>query len=771
MKKRIKRLGAFLLAGICVFSMAFSAAGCRAEKTEDGNIGETKESGENNTGNDGGTSGAKGCYVESELTTPAGLKRLENLQRLSDHSLAVLDVENGVLHISKDEGESWEKRDLPGISELVKGENGGGDIEILANAVAEDGSVFYGFRNWGDAGGDYAPHYYFLDQDGNGGEVSLEENFSQAVFTADHTLYGIDGEGTVYRVDTASWSSQKLFAPENPSYLSVGSCGSRFVMIDSTKAYFCGKDDTEADSTDEVLNARIRQEIEQGASPVIAGDEDDKVYLASQSGIYSHVSGGSVMEQLADGALFTLGEPTRVPAAMLAEENGSFLIGYEDGLICSYIYDPDMPAVPEKQLNVYSLRDNASVRGAIASFRKKHPDVYVKLEIGMDGEDGVTASDAVKNLNTRLLADEGPDIILLDGMPIDSYMEKGMLADISEVLEEVQKDADYFTNLFSGYQKGDAVYAVPLRFQIPVLTGMAEEISGLSDLKSLADRIEQIQPSHEKAVRVLGSSTAEELLRELQYTCGTAWVKDGEVDTDALEEYFTQAKRIYEAEQKNLSEEDKNSHSRAMEMRGTTIQEMWNEVYNITFDVLAKRSCFGMGNLSDSEAYPKSLAVLKEMENGGLTVLPGQEQNVYIPSGITGIASGSKETELAKEFVKELLSTDVQSKDAGDGLPVNKDAFLSWTEKTNSDDYTMGMVEVGGGSDGEVYSVDYSSWPTDEQWQELLTIIEGRKKPCLTDEVVLDAVESVGESILTGEKTIEGGVSEIAQKINLYFKE
>lgn len=138
-----------------------------------------------------------------------------------------------------------------------------------------------------------------------------------------------------------------------------------------------------------------------------------RVYLASESGIYSHVSGGSVMEQLADGALFTLGEPTRIPVAMLVGENGSFLIGYEDGLICSYVYDPDMPAVPEKQLNVYSLRDNASVRGAIASFRKKHPDVYVKLEIGMNGEDGVTANDAVKNLNTRLLANEGPDILLL----------------------------------------------------------------------------------------------------------------------------------------------------------------------------------------------------------------------------------------------------------------------------------------------------------------------------------------------------------------------
>lgn len=116
MKKRIKRLGAFLLAGICVFAMAFSVAGCSADQ-KDGDIGETKvsgESGEDNA-NNAEASGAKGCYVESELTTPAGLKRLKNLQRLSDQSLAALDVENGALHVSTDEGESWENapcRDL-----------------------------------------------------------------------------------------------------------------------------------------------------------------------------------------------------------------------------------------------------------------------------------------------------------------------------------------------------------------------------------------------------------------------------------------------------------------------------------------------------------------------------------------------------------------------------------------------------------------------------------------------------------------------------------
>ena len=89
----------------------------------------------------------------------------------------------------------------------------------------------------------------------------------------------------------------------------------------------------------------------------------------------------------------------------------------------------------------------------------------------------------------------------------------------------------------------------------------------------------------------------------------------------------------------------------------------------------------------------------------------------------------------------------------------------------NAGEYVLGMVEVGGSGDEDPVSVDYSYWPTEKQWQELFSLIEKLERPCLTDEVVLNAVESVGESILANEKSIEDGVNEIAQKINLYFKE
>ena len=39
-------------------------------------------------------------------------------------------------------------------------------------------------------------------------------------------------------------------------------------------------------------------------------------------------------------------------------------------------------------------------------------------------EDGITREDALKKLNTELLSGSGPDVLILDKMPYDSYMEK-----------------------------------------------------------------------------------------------------------------------------------------------------------------------------------------------------------------------------------------------------------------------------------------------------------------------------------------------------------
>ena len=92
-----------------------------------------------------------------------------------------------------------------------------------------------------------------------------------------------------------------------------------------------------------------------------------------------------------------------------------------------YEYDADLPTQPEHELVVYSLKDNSVVEKIISDFQSAHPDVLVKHEVGMGDSSLKDETDAISSLNTEIMAGNGPDVLLLNGLPWKSYQEKGIL--------------------------------------------------------------------------------------------------------------------------------------------------------------------------------------------------------------------------------------------------------------------------------------------------------------------------------------------------------
>ena len=105
-------------------------------------------------------------------------------------------------------------------------------------------------------------------------------------------------------------------------------------------------------------------------------------------------------------------------------------------------------------LTVYMLEDNDNIWDSVGKFSIANPDCNVKVEVGISEEDSVTRTDAIKKLNTELMAGEGPDVIFLDGLPIESYIQKGILADLSEPLETLEENGEMlFENVASAYER------------------------------------------------------------------------------------------------------------------------------------------------------------------------------------------------------------------------------------------------------------------------------------------------------------------------------
>lgn len=106
-------------------------------------------------------------------------------------------------------------------------------------------------------------------------------------------------------------------------------------------------------------------------------------------------------------------------------------------------YSETTPTHPSTQIVVYSLNNKVNaVNSALSSYQLTHPDVYFKHIIGTSGD--LSEEEAISALNTELLSQQGPDILILDGLPYEGYAIQKIFAPLNEMLNSIDKSESLF---------------------------------------------------------------------------------------------------------------------------------------------------------------------------------------------------------------------------------------------------------------------------------------------------------------------------------------
>ena len=152
----------------------------------------------------------------------------------------------------------------------------------------------------------------------------------------------------------------------------------------------------------------------------------------------------------------------------------------------------------------------------------------------MEYDGSMTREDAIKKLNTQVLAGEGPDVLLLDGLPLDAYTEKGMLRDLRPVLASLGEE-ELFSNIVDGFTAKDgAVYALPMCIRVPLLVGDRESIGRMDSLSGAAEEAERFRDTNPEG-GIFGIYDAETMLRLFGMVSSEAWVReDGQIDRKSV---------------------------------------------------------------------------------------------------------------------------------------------------------------------------------------------------------------------------------------------
>lgn len=786
--KNTKRGMAVSLSCCLAATGLMSLAGCEQEKDGADVIVDTgSETQESQT--------AMGRYLEEDVSLPEDCMIIDALQILDDGSLALLYKNQDYLARftkSSDKGQTWEESvfvaDLMGIPYDESGDS------IMEIAAAKDGGIFAAVYVGGDEGytDDFSMEYYYRSPDGAANKLDIQDIVNSIMITScqfgdNGNIFLLSlGEG-VKEINPKDGTLVHCFE-EGGSVQFMGISGKNLaVVIDQTVHYYdieTGKPLETGDPLTQQITSKESnmQMVSSSSVPILflSGDEEDSIFYLDHDGLYRYSFGGSVIEQVIDGALNSISSPSTGFTSAVRDED-SFYISSSDsssgelkGKLCRYVYSKDTPTVPDTELKVYSLEDNSFIRQAAAVFQKKYPDIYLNLETGMSGDDAVTTTDALKTLNTEIMAGKGPDIMILDGIPSDTYIEKGMLEDLNGIF----KEAGLLENIQNAYTREDgSIYTMPVQFGIPMIVGHAEDTDAITDLKSMADVIEShkdeygVNENNLYSISLPSSFGAQMLLENLADSCSAAWIKeDGTLDEALIKDFLEQTGRIYQAGLEGLREigelygddfvnQDWGGYDRSLSMAYSA-----NEVRGNLF-LLAAGAIYSPMDIAEIDSVQNlDSSISRKVWNA-------QAQNCFVPLNVVGVSSKSSEKEAAEKFVSFLFSDEGQQITRFVGYPVKQSVYdgdAYW------DQGEPGTVLMTSSSYNAITGVDESFEtiaPTQEIINEFKELGKSLTTPIADNEIILNAVSDAGVRYMNGEISLDEAANSVIQEVNLYLSE
>ncbi|RJE88327.1 extracellular solute-binding protein [Paenibacillus sp. 1011MAR3C5] len=114
------------------------------------------------------------------------------------------------------------------------------------------------------------------------------------------------------------------------------------------------------------------------------------------------------------------------------------------------------------------------------AFEAKHPDIDLQIQAYKQAGEEAKAGDWEeyrKSINTVLLSGKGSDVLeLIDGLPADEYVEKGLLLNMEDLMsqDDTLKQDNMYMNVLEAMKHKGGTYAIPSGFSLRAFIGNGE---------------------------------------------------------------------------------------------------------------------------------------------------------------------------------------------------------------------------------------------------------------------------------------------------------
>ncbi len=218
---------------------------------------------------------------------------------------------------------------------------------------------------------------------------------------------------------------------------------------------------------------------------------DQTIFSVENEGIMELDAAEGRMVKRMDVLGTDLGDPDTYTLGFAVLPDGTFAVCTQN---VTYAGSGDPSAYEGKHISIYrrltenrkrapfvitSLRaPNRLLQRAASEFQRAHPELKVETRIldNFQVSGGMLKEDALRVINTELLAGGGGDVLVLDGLPVRQMMERGMLRDITAVAD----GAGLLPGIRQSIPHEDGnVYAIPAHFSVILLWGKKDAIASI----------------------------------------------------------------------------------------------------------------------------------------------------------------------------------------------------------------------------------------------------------------------------------------------------
>lgn len=394
---------------------------------------------------------------------------------------------------------------------------------------------------------------------------------------------------------------------------------------------------------------------------ILSVDGQGALYLVDRGGIYRRVRDGSTWERLLDGAEYLLGDPSYSCGGMAAPADGGLyllLVNTQTYTVklMRYHWDDSIPARQDEELTVWAVFSGDSLRQAASILQNRRPGVKVTVRSAVDAQTSISTAEAVKALNTELLSGKGGDVLVMDQLNLQRYIDRGLLMDLSGWAQPYIQSGEWLSGVSATLADAQGrIFAVPSRFDVPMLWGKPRELSQFDGYSQWLEWV-KAQGAERPAFASLHNAA---FWFETLYPAREAQWLDAQTgkpvwDSPAFITFLEQVKALgngYPALKENEI--------------GTARGTAWEHVHQ-------DRAALSLEQLYSFWSVTYGYSINRQRCEGlpGYVPFPADGGSVYIPRMVMAVNANTRHQALATEFLDILFSDQVQGLDFSDGFPV-----------------------------------------------------------------------------------------------------